>query len=618
MSLIRLSCCLLLTGTCALASAEPVEKIAGSIEATLDGQRVVLASLKNDYQIAINGDLANVKLTQTFSNPYDKPLNARYLFPLNRLAAVHAMTMRVGNEVISAEIQEIKKATQTFTKARKQGKAAVLLEQHRPNMFTQNIANLMPGLPVEVEIEYTQIVPRIDGAYELVVPMVVGPRFQPAGAGVAPKPAQAGTTPGFGKWMLEKLPFYPNTAGHHLPREIISERVSMTIDLEAPVPVQAVYSHTHDLAIRYVSSTRQEITFAKGKVLDNKDFVLRFDLAGIKESAGLLSHWEADDGGYFSLLIEPPVNVPVDHAIPREMVFLLDCSGSMSGAPMEASKRFMTDALKALRPTDTFRIIRFSDSATEFSTKALPATRLNIQRGLRYTRNLYGSGGTMMTSGIRQALTGQSANGTIRNVVFLTDGYIGNEVSVLKLVHDLRGDARLYAFGVGAGVNRYLMDELGRVGRGFTRYFDPTRDDESQQAVVAELVAKLQTPVLTNLRIDWGDLPVSNLMPEMLPDLYAGNSIRVTGRFSAPASGVVTISGTGSTQEAQITQSVDLVGGSQRPAIRKVWARTAIAEFMHGFITPQQLRPDAMNNQQLQAAVTDLGLTYGLATPWTA
>jgi Ca-activated chloride channel family protein len=602
----------------ATSAADLSETLAGSFEGELDGRRVLLTSLENHYEIAVSGDVANVKLTQTFTNPYDRPLNARYLFPLNRRAAVHAMTMRIGTEVISAELREREQARQTFEEAKAAGKAASLLAQQRPNMFTQRIANLMPGSAIRVEIEYAQLVPRIDGAYELVVPMVVGPRFQPAEAGVSPVSSDAGETPNFGRWQLEALPAYPPTAGVHLPASVLGDRVSLAVELEAPLPIVSADSDTHPLTVRHRSSTQQSITLARRRTLDNRDFVLRYELAGKETGAGLLTHWEPEEGGYFALLIEPPAEVTESEALAREMVFLLDCSGSMNGAPMTASKRFMAEALAGLRSTDRFRIIRFSDSATEFSSTALAATPANIQRGLSYTRSLSGSGGTVMTSGIRQALSGPMPENTVRNVVFLTDGYIGNEVSVLALVKELLGDARLFAFGVGAGVNRYLLDELGRVGRGFTRYYDPTRDDESQEAVAAALAARLQTPVLTGLELDWGTLPVTDVLPAELPDLYAGDSLRITGRYTAPAVGIATLRGTSAAQQATMHQQIELEDTSTRPALRRLWGRAAVAERMHAFLTPPALRPDAASNDALRAAVTELGLRYRLATRWTS
>ena len=618
------------------ARADATDRIAGSIIGEIDGNRVVLASLENEYTVDVTGDIANVRLQQRFENPYDKAMNARYLFPLNSAAAVHAMTMRVGDEVIQAEVQEVQKAQQTFAKAQKAGKAAALLTQQRPNMFTQKVANLMPGVPIKVEIQYSHVVPKKDGEYELVVPLVVGPRFQPAGAGVPPgladEPSSAGSdehapdgrdvslaaATETGLWELEALPEYPPAAGVHLPSTIVGERVAMHVSLEAPMPLQRVYSDTHPIQGTAVSSTQQTITFAAGKVLDNKDFVLRYQLAGDKTSTGLLTHWEPEEGGYFSLLIEPPAEVSSGDIVPREMVFLLDCSGSMSGDPIAASKLFMSKALQALRPQDTFRIIRFSDQATEFSTQPVQATPANVAWGLEYTAKLSGYGGTVMTSGVEQALRRPPAAGMLRNVIFLTDGYIGNEVSVLRLVEGMLGDARLFAFGVGTGVNRYLLEELGRVGRGFTRYFDPTRPDEDMQSIATELATKLQTPVLTDIEIDWGTLDVGEVVPAALPDLYAGEALRVSGRYAEGAEGEVTISARGATQTARITQTVALSDHDERPAVRRLWARTAVAQRMHTFITPLERRPLNITNASLKREVTELGLAYGLTTRWTA
>ncbi len=597
---------------------------AGSIEGVIDGRRIVLASLRSDYKVRINGDVATVSLRQTYENPYDQPMNATYLFPLNRRAAVYAMTMIVGDEVIAAEIQENKQARQVFNEARQAGKAAALLEQHRPNMFTQKIANLVPGLPIEVEIQYSQAVAKVDGAYELVIPMVVGPRFQPPGAGWRPAgtdsdPAERSAA----SWQLQMLPGYPPTAGVDLPEEILSERVSLAIELDMPLPLESVTSATHAIRSRTVSSTQQSISLARARTIDNRDFVLRYQLAGAVTNMGLLSHWRGADGvkaagGYFSLLIEPPAAPPQQQIIPREMVFVLDCSGSMSGEPMQASKLFMKRALQQLRPVDTFRIIRFSDAATEFSSAPLPATSVNVNRGLLYTASLYGSGGTMMTSGVAQALAPPVPRGVVRNIVFLTDGYIGNEQTVLELVEKMRGAARLYAFGVGAGVNRYLLEELARVGHGFARYFDPGKDDETMTAVAQELAHKLRSPILTGLQLDWGDLPVADVLPRRLPDLYAGDSIRVTGRFTAPAKGSIELSADARGQRARLVRDIALKDTAQRPVLRRLWAKSAVTEFMHKLVTPVQLRDTGVTNEEIRRQVTSLGLNYGLATRWTS
>ncbi len=596
------------------------EELAGTVEADVDGQRMEFPLLKMDVRARVEGDLATVTVVQTFINPLDRPVHARYLFPMNRDAAVHAMTMKVGDERVRARIQEIHAAKRTFQTAKRQGKAAALLEQRRPNMFTQDIANLMPGRPVRVELTYAQTVPKVDGHYELVVPLVVGPRFQPSGAGVppsaaavdAPAPA-AEAAPG--EWALETLPAYPPVRGLDIPDTVDGDRVSITADVDAAVPVRWAASATHKVNVKQTSPRHVHVTLVSGRTIDNRDFVLRYGLAGPETSAGVLAARD-ERGGYFSLLIEPPAAPRPDEILEREVVFVLDCSGSMAGLPMQASKAFMHEALGRLRHGDTFRIVRFSDAATEFSSRPLPATPENVKRGVAYTDSLYGSGGTVMTSGIRQALAVPAPAGAVRIVVFLTDGYIGNELDILRLIETLRGRARLYAFGVGTGVNRYLLDEMGRVGHGFTRYMDPT---EPVDEVARELAGRIQAPVLTDIHIDWGNAPVTDVTPAEIPDLFAGQSVRVQGRYTAPGNYEIRVHGRARHQVAELRLPVSLPARKTSPqdnVIASIWARSAVKDAMHELVTPPGRRTHGLDD--IRARVTRLGLDYSLVTRWTA
>ncbi len=340
------------------------------------GDTVIFPTLKTDIDVDIQGDLATVTVQQTFANPLTTPLNVSYLFPLNKDAAVYKMVMEVGDEIVQAQIQTKQKAKATFAKAKQEGKSAALLQQHRPNMFTQDIANLMPNLPIKVTLNYVQTIPKIDGNYELVIPLVVGPRFQPPHAGNIPEKSTQ-----FGKWELEALPDYPSVKGLDIPETIAEERVSIQIHINGGMPIQQVYSKTHELNTNEINDNQREIKLAKGKVIDNRDFVLHYNLETDSNQAGLLSYY-VEKQGFFSLLIEPPAIPKSNQITAREMVFVLDCSGSMGGLPMDTSKAFMREALQNLRPTDSFRIIRFSDSATEFSFEPLPATQYNIQQGI--------------------------------------------------------------------------------------------------------------------------------------------------------------------------------------------------------------------------------------------
>jgi Ca-activated chloride channel family protein len=606
--------CAVLIPIVARAADEPEPRSTGRLEARVGDKTVVFPSLKLDVSAEIEGDLATVSVEQTFVNPFTEPMHATYLFPLNHEAAVFEMLMEVGEERIRAEIQERAEAVRTFQEAKAAGKAASLLQEHRPNMFTQDVANLMPGLPIRVRLRYVQTVPKQDGAYALVVPLVVGPRYVPASP-VESQPVGSDAQPSLTRRVLDSLPRFPRVSGIDLPDTIERDRVSLAVHLRAGLPISDVKSSTHSLATQSLGAREWRAHLAEGRSIDNRDFVLTYTLAGQDPAAGLLAAHD-ERGGFFSLLLEPP-RAPTDAEIgAREMVFVLDCSGSMDGLPIDASKAFMREALRRLRPEDTFRIIRFSDGATEFSKQPLAATEDNVERGVAYVDSLSGEGGTEMLTGIRQALSVDAAPDKTRLVVFLTDGYIGNEYEVLALLRSRIGDARLFAFGVGSGVNRFLLDRMGTLGRGFTRYMDST---ENVKAVAKELADRLDAPVLTDIRIDWGSLDPRDVAPQGIPDLFAGGSVRVQGRYAHGGQYHLVVHGRVRGREAALPMDVTLPEASpSESAIPLVWARASIASLMDDLSLDPAHRDSNRSNEDLQAEVTRLGLEFGLVTRWTS
>ena len=605
--------------------AQEADELGGTIEAEIDGRLIQFPSLKTDIEADIKGDLATVKIIQVFENPTNVPLHARYLFPLSQNSAVYAMTMEVGGEIISAQIQRKEEAQKTFEAAKKEGKAASLLTQHRPNMFEQNIANLMPGLPITVILEYTQHVPKVDGSYELAVPLVVGPRYEPAGMGQAPEVADNGVAYGsmkstststFGVWELENPVEYPDVTGLTLPDTIDAKRVSIKVLLESGIDIESVASQTHTISVEG-DARNKLVTLSEGRVIDNADFVLRYTLAGDTTQAGFMATRQ-DREGYFSLMIEPPELPKEDQISAREMVFVLDTSGSMSGEPIETSKTFMHQALKHLRRGDTFRIIRFSNDATEYASAPVPADQAHIEDGLRYVDGLYADGGTEIPTAIQQAFSVPEQPNTLRIVVFLTDGYIGDEASVLRQIAGLIGNARIYAFGVGTSVNRYLLEEMGRQGRGFARFIDPT---ENVQDAAISLAKKLNAPVLTDISIDWGDLDVKDVTPDLLPDLFAGDSLRVQGRFSGQGHHTIRVNGQVQGRAASLPLEITLPAGNDHgggKAIPLNWARSRISDLMRHLKTPAEVRTVKVSDDDLKQRVVKLGLDFSLMTQWTS
>ena len=595
----------------------------GIIQATVDGKNIEFPLLKAHYYVDIQGDLATVHLEQWFENPTTTPLNASYLFPLNKDSAIYAMQMQIGDEMIEAKIKKIAEAKRAFQQAKQEGKAASLLTQHRPNVFSQNLANLMPGKPIRVTLKYTQHVPRVDQNYELVLPLVVGPRYQPnqqIQAAINEETISEETQvhrSNVGLWELEEtLPTSP-TFGIDLPKTLSQERVKITVRLNGGMPIESVNSKTHLLSISSPTDNTREITLAAGKTIANRDFVLHYKLSGAKVQAGLLTHQD-ERGNFFSLLIEPPTLPTQEQITPREMVFVLDTSGSMNGQPLDASKIFMKHAIQNLRSSDYFRIIDFGSSPREYSQSPLIANAENKRDGMQHVDHLQASGGTEIIPAIQQAFTPAVTANALRIVVFLTDGYIGNEASVLAQISRIKGDARIYSLGVGSSVNRYLLDEMGRVGKGFARYIDPTADVED---TAIQFAKRLETPVMTDIHIDWGELEVTQLTPSTLPDLFVGDSLRILGKFKSAGKHPIKVNGTINGQKAVRTlqlQSNKEHGNVHSVAIPLLWARSQIADHMRSFIMPHDLRLDNKNNEELKNEVTQLGLKYSLMTKWTS
>ncbi|KZK76868.1 Vault protein inter-alpha-trypsin [Pseudovibrio sp. W64] len=593
-------------------------KKAGTIVAMLNGQQVELPLLSAHYDVDVVGDIAQVTLSQTFLNPNDVPLHATYLFPLNQKAAVHAMEMELEGQRIVAQIKEKQEANAVFKQAKAEGKAASLLTQHRPNMFTQDIANLMPGKSVTVHLQYVQSVPKLDGAYELVVPMVVGPRYEGA-----TEPAQQGKPDAMSGsddvdvvsgWEIDRLPKYPQGLGVSTSKAINHRRVSLDMSMTAALPISGLWSSTHKLNISG-NETKKQATFEKAREVDNKDFVLRYELAAeTSVTAGLDSYYEEEKGGFFSLLIEPP-KVTAEATIgKRELVFVLDTSGSMGGAPIAASKAFMRAAINNLRPDDYFRILRFANETTAFEEQSLIASEHNKQAGLEYVSGLYTGGGTELNAALNAAFGTQQPKDTTRIVVFLTDGYIGNERKVIQTVANRIGKARLYAFGVGSSVNRFLLEALATEGRGYARYVEA---DESFHETAEAFAKDLKTPVLTDVSIDWNELEVEEQSPTKLPDLFEGRALRVLGRYQKSGKHTIFISGLVNGKAARMPLEIDLSGRTQQQSPEKkalpiIWAREQI------FAKNRAYTIGGSSNQALKNEIIKLGLDHSLQTRFTS
>ena len=538
----------------------------------------------------VSGFVARVQVEQTFQNPYDRPVEAVYLFPLPDDAAVDAMELRAGDRVVRAQIRRRHEAQQEYREARDRGVLASLLEQERPNLFRQSVANIRPGDEVRVTLSYTQALPYEAGSYRFVYPMVAGPRYEPD------HPDEEGAAAAGTQQVVL-------TPGGERP-----DRVEVTIDANLGVSLGEVTSPTHRLDVRRDSPESVHVTLSETARPD-RDLDVRFPVAGAAPTVAVLaSPPEGENAGHFSLSLHPRLDVPDDEVMARELVFVVDTSSSMHGRPMELAKAAMQRAIAGLRPTDTFRVLSFSDTTSALSTEALSATPANLARARRFVDGMQALGATEMLRGVRAALEPATEDGRMRIVLLMTDGFIGNETEVFREVHERLGQSRVFAFGVGSAVNRYLLTRLAEVGRGDAQVVTL---DESPEAAADAFHARIARPYLTDLSIDWGELGVRDAYPRRLPDLYADRPLVVHARYGSGGSGPVVIRGRIAGRAFEQTVSVVLPSaGPERPELESIWARTRIRDLM----TAMALQP----NDELVEEVTDLGLRHHLLTQWTA
>jgi Ca-activated chloride channel family protein len=589
----------------------------GALAAKLpDEQNEIPLPLKHtDVKASISGYIAMVEVTQQFRNPYNSKIEAVYVFPLPHNAAVNEFLMIVGERRIRGIIRERQEAERIYHAARSQGYVASLLTQERPNIFAQSVANIEPGKEIDVNIKYFHTLDYVDGWYEFVFPMVVGPRFNPpqGASGVSPEeePTRNGTSKGGGIGAVVRGQSGASGQRTELqylkPSERSGHDISLTVDVNAGVAVEESVCRTHNVSKETVSAARFAVALSPNDRIPNKDFVLRYKVAGDRIKPSLLTHRD-ERGGYFTLMLYPPQELNALGRQALELVFVLDCSGSMSGRPLAQAKAAIERALRRLQPLDTFQLIRFSTDATALGSKPLLATPENLRRGLDYLRSLNSEGGTMMIEGIKAALDFPHDPQRLRFVCFLTDGYIGNEGEILGEVHNRLGASRIFSFGVGSSVNRYLLDHMARLGRGAVAYLG-LNDDGAM--VMDDFFERISHPALTDLRVDWGGMQVSEVFPDRMPDVFVGRPVILTGRFNGNINTVVRIVGnaTGRPVELAIPATLDQTAATHR-GLPSVWARMKIAG-----LADQATYRNAVN---LPGQIKQVALDYGLMSAFTA
>jgi Ca-activated chloride channel family protein len=557
----------------------------------------------------ISGYLARTDVTQEYTNPFREPIEAIYVFPLPSMAAIHDFVMEVGDRKIVGVVRPREEAERIYREARERGQTASLLTQERPNIFTQNVANIEPGGKVKIHITYFERLKYEKDKYEYVFPITVGPRYIPGN----PMPAKsADETPGTSA-PTNSVPDANKISPPVLkPGHRSGHDIGMTIKLDSGLPIMNIKSLAHKVKIKDEGLTRRTIKLKEEDSILNRDFVLQWSVAGKETQFGVLAHKD-EKGGFFTLMMQPPLEPSDAQVTPREITFILDVSGSMDGIPIQMSKNIVNQTLDLLRPDDIFNIFIFAGANAQLWQTPQANTPQNVAAGKNFINSLQGSGGTEMLAGVERPLKAQHDPKYLQMFVFLTDGFVGNENEILRVVKEERGQARFFAFGIGSSVNRFLIDGIGKLGGGVSRIV-LSQDEEQGKAAVDRFFECIDSPVLVDVAIDWNGLPVRNVYPKKVDDLFAGQTIAVIGRYFGAARGTAFVTGRVGAHNVRYPVQFEFPGREEHnSALAPVWARNRIEE-----LSEQLLSAETDQKTELFGKITEVALSYNLVSQYTS
>ena len=546
---------------------------------------------ETNVSVNINGIFAETFVTQTYSNEGQDPINATYVFPASSRVTIHGMKMEIGDEIITAKIKEKEEARHDYEQAKSEGKSASLLEQQRPNVFTMDVANVMPGDIIRIELHYTEMITPTDGIYQFVFPTVAGPRYTSPSV---PKSLKAET------WIASPFLRLGDT-----PRE----KYNINVNLSAGVPITDLQCGSHKIDVAWDNQTSARISLSNPEEFaGNRDFILDYKLTGTEISSGLMLG-TGESENFFLLMVQPPERYTPETIPPREYIFILDVSGSMYGFPLDTSKELIRNLAGSLRETDRFNVILFSDSLIQMSPESVPATAENVQKAFALIDNEEGGGGTELAPALETALAIPASLGAARSVIAITDGYISGEREIFDIIGRNIGTTNFFSFGIGSSVNRYLIDGIAKTGLGES--FVVT--DPSEAAATADRFRTyIQSPVLTDVQVTYDGFDVYDIEPPTLSTLFASRPIVLFGKWKGEPSGTIHITGkTGGRDYAEDIPVSAVIPLEANNIIQYLWARTRVER-----LTDYGITEDLQANAKKE--VTELGLRYSMMTPYTS
>ena len=565
------------------------------------GARTASPLLFTDVAMDVSGIIARVKVAQRFVNPTSEWREGVYVFPLPERAAVDHLRMQVGQRVIEGMIKERGDARRAYEAAKAEGRKTSLVEQERPNVFTTSVANIGPGEEVVVTIEYQETLRYDDGTFRLRFPLAITPRYIPgtpvesAGGGLGWAPAT--------QQVLDADRITPPVADRH---EGYVNPVKIAIDLRAGFPLAQLASTYHRVDVEEAPGHRFRLTLADGPIPAARDFELVWTPdVGAEPGAALFT--ETKGGKTYALLMALPPSSASARAErePREITYIVDTSGSMEGVSIVQARDALLMALERLQPGDRFNVVEFNSVAAALFPAPVPFDAATLARARQFVSGLRARGGTEMLPALALALAGPRDAAMVRQVVFLTDGAVGNEDAILRLVHDEIGDRRLFTVGIGPAPNAFFMTKAAQFGRGTYTFIGDVREVKERMTA---LFRKLENPALVDITVDW---PAgADAWPRALPDLYAGEPVVVTAQFNANAgSGNIAVSGRRG--GAMWGSLLPVAAMANEPGVGVLWARAKIDALMDA---GRKGAPE----EDIRTAVLDVALTHHLVSKYTS
>jgi Ca-activated chloride channel family protein len=538
--------------------------------------------------VTIVGSIADVTVTQSYSNNGTVPIEAVYVFPGSTRSAVYAMQMKVGDRIIKAKIKEQQQARAQYEKAKSEGRRASLLEQHKPNVFQMNVANILPGDVIEVEMSYTEFLLPESSVYSFVYPTVVGPRF-------ADKSSEEG------------IPSFVN-----MPYTESGVKPKYTFDIELNIsmgiPIKECISPSHNVNIEFLTAFQSKVTLdSRDNCRGTKDFIFNYRLTDSKIESGTILYEKGEDK-YFLTMIEPPKNFS-SNAIPaREYIFVVDVSGSMHGFPLNISKKLMRELLGGLRSHDVFNVVLFSAGSTVMSDRSVQVTKESIKKATKIIDSEHGSGGTQLLPALKKALSIANDPNRSSTVVIVTDGYVHVEEEAFELIGNNLDKVNVFSFGIGSSVNRHLIEGMAHVGQG-----EPFIITEGKYAhrIAGKFRKYIESPLLTNVSVKFNGFDAYDIIPSSIPDVMAERPVYLFGKYRGKPGGTITVEGKkGDGMHSQTVKIENSMSQANNSSLKYLWAREKI-RLLSDFNAVRE-------NEERKKEITALGLEYNLLTKYTS